>query len=47
MTLYQTTKSSHSLNEQMNSFYLVAGDHANDSNLNITIKHNTDNKSIE
>ena len=47
MTLYQTTKSSYSLNEQMNGDYLVTGDQANDSNLNITIKHNTDNKGIK
>ena len=47
MTLYQTTKSSYSLNEQMNGDYLVAGDQSNDNNLDINIKHNTDNKSIK
>ena len=47
MTLYQTTKSSYSLIEQMNGDYLVSGDQANDNNLDINIKQNTANKSIK
>jgi hypothetical protein len=47
MTLYQTTKSSHSLNEQMNGDYLVSGDQANDNNLDINITQNTANKCIK
>jgi hypothetical protein len=46
MTLYQTTKSSYSLNEQMNGDYLVAGDQTNDNNLDINIKQNIENKII-
>ena len=47
MTLYQTTKSSYSLNEQMNGDCLVYGDQANDNNLDINIKQNSANKRIK